>query len=117
MPSFGMRLNDLVPKNISENPERLADFEKAVNLQYGLKLDFDDSGAIGDVSEPTAYRNSLRWFAEKGENTFNSLLEATMDVMSLLSLFMTSLHREMLEEGSTSFNRSVRSFRIARISS
>ena len=60
-----MRLNDLVPKSISENPERLADFEKAVNLQYGLKLDFDDSGGIGDVRTDSILGNSASWLAEK----------------------------------------------------
>jgi len=80
MPSFGMRLNDLVPKSISENPERLADFEKAVNLQYGLKLDFDDSGAIGDVRTNNILGNSGRWLAEKGENVFNFLLEGVTEL-------------------------------------
>ena len=80
MPSFGMRLNDLVPKSISENPERLADFEKAVNLQYGLKLDFDDSGAIGDVRTNNILGDSGRWLAEKGENIFNFLLEGVTEL-------------------------------------
>ena len=90
MPSFGMRLNDLVPKSISENPERLADFEKAVNLQYGLKLDFDDSGAIGDVRTDSILGNSLRWFVEKGENTFNNLLEATTELTQSVYDIFTS---------------------------
>ena len=80
MPSFGMRLNDLVPKSISENPERLADFEKAVNLQYGLKLDFDDSGGIGDVRTDSILGNSASWLAEKGENVFNFLLEGVTEL-------------------------------------
>ena len=80
MPSFGMRLNDLVPKSISENPERLADFEKAVNLQYGLKLDFNDSGAIGDVRTDSVLGNSASWLAEKGENLFNGLLEGVAEL-------------------------------------
>ena len=62
LPVFGTKLADIVPKSIIENDQRRADFERAINLEYGLSLDFDGSGNIGDLHTDNTVANGLRRF-------------------------------------------------------
>ena len=80
LPGFGADLNQYIPESISKNPERQADFEKAVFQQYGLKLDFNESGGIGDVRTDSMIGNAFRYAGEKINRTWYGLVEGTMEL-------------------------------------
>jgi len=91
LPGFGADLNQYIPESISKNPERQADFEKAVFQQYGLKLDFNDSGGIGDVRTDSMIGNAFRFAGEKINRTWYGLVEGGMELTQALYDLGTSL--------------------------
>ena len=59
-PKLGGALNELIPENIRNNPEKLAQFESMFLHETGLKLDFDESGRVGDINTDSFIGNSFR---------------------------------------------------------
>ena len=59
-PDLGGRLNEIVPEEIKGSPEKMRDFELAFKGQFGIGLDFDESGRIGDLYTDNVFGNAFR---------------------------------------------------------
>lgn len=59
-PVLGGRLNEIVPEEIKNSPEKMRDFELAFKGQFGIGLDFDESGRIGDLYTDNVFGNAFR---------------------------------------------------------
>ena len=60
-PNLGKELNEIIPDYIKKDPEKLAQFEKAFQYQMGgAKIDFDESGRVGDIKSNSVIGNAVR---------------------------------------------------------
>jgi hypothetical protein len=59
-PDLGGRLNEIVPEEIRNSPEKMRDFELAFRGQFGIGLDFDESGRVGDLYTDNVFGNAFR---------------------------------------------------------
>ncbi len=60
-PEMGKELNELLPDYIKEDPEKRAQFERAFYYETGgAKIDFDESGRVGDIHTDSVVGNMAR---------------------------------------------------------
>ena len=60
-PEMGGRLNEILPDHIKNDPEKRAQFERAFYYETGgAKIDFDDSGRVGDIYTENVVGNMAR---------------------------------------------------------
>ena len=59
-PEMGAGLNELLPDYIKNDPEKRAQFERAFYYERGAKIDFDESGRVGDINSDSIIGNAVR---------------------------------------------------------
>ena len=60
-PEMGGRLNEILPDHIKNDPEKRAQFERAFYYETGgAKIDFDESGRVGDIHTENVVGNMAR---------------------------------------------------------
>ena len=60
-PEMGKELNELLPDYIKDDPEKRAQFERAFYYETGgAKIDFDESGRVGDIHTDSVVGNMAR---------------------------------------------------------
>ena len=60
-PEMGAGLNELLPDYIKNDPEKRAQFERAFYYETnGAKIDFDESGRVGDINSDSIIGNAVR---------------------------------------------------------
>ena len=60
-PEMGGRLNEILPDHIKNDPEKRAQFERAFYYETGgAKIDFDESGRVGDIHTENVVGNMVR---------------------------------------------------------
>ena len=60
-PEMGKELNELLPDYIKDDPEKRAQFERAFYYETGgAKIDFDESGRVGDIHTNNVIGNMAR---------------------------------------------------------
>jgi hypothetical protein len=89
-PELGSALDELIPDYIRNDPEKRADFEKAFYHETGgIKLDFDDSGRVGDVYTDSSVGNFMRSvgynLSDLGTEIMDGVLGTSNAVVSLFS--------------------------------
>ena len=59
-PEMGAGLNELLPDYIKNDPEKRAQFERAFYYERGAKIDFDESGRVGDINSDSLIGDAVR---------------------------------------------------------
>ena len=59
-PEMGAGLNELLPDYIKNDPEKRAQFERAFYYERGAKIDFDESGRVGDITSDSLIGDAAR---------------------------------------------------------
>ena len=59
-PEMGAGLNELLPDYIKSDPEKRAQFERAFYYERGAKIDFDESGRVGDINSDSLIGDAVR---------------------------------------------------------
>ena len=114
-PEVATGINELIPDYIKDNKERQADFEEAFRQQWGVGLDFNDSGRVSDVKADTWIGDFANWI---GRDLLNDVPILIADGVAKLSNTVYDLFSEGgLEEADKEFRAKVDSGEVPTLES
>lgn len=114
-PELATGINELIPDYIKDDKERQADFEEAFRQQWGVGLDFNDSGRVSDVKADTWIGDFANWI---GKDLLNDVPILITDGVAKLSNTVYDLFSEGgLEEADKEFRAKVDSGEVPTLES
>ena len=85
-PEMAPGIDEMIPDYIRDNKERQADFEEAFRQQWGVGIDFNDSGRVSDVKADTWIGDFANWV---GRDLLNDVPLRIADSVAALSNTIT----------------------------
>tara|TARA_R110001632_G_scaffold143749_1_gene259873 strand:- start:250 stop:7872 length:7623 start_codon:yes stop_codon:yes gene_type:complete len=84
-PEMGGQLNELLPDYIKNDAEKRAQFEKAFYYESGgAKIDFDESGRVGDIHTDNVVGNFARSVGMNASNLANEIADGALGTANAL---------------------------------